>query len=439
MFDFPNAPSNGQQVQGSAGQIYAWDGVKWKAQMPPGPLAVNQGGTGVNNVAAAPWVELTGDAMTGLLTLSGDPTAPLHAATRQYVDSKSISFPVTVPQGGTGAVTLPVTIPGGPGPPALTGAFLLGNGTNPVAPDTTTTSTIGGITYPGANIHMVSAVNGATNIFQMWRSAGTLAAPTPIVNGIPLGTFQWGGYDGTWWYPGMAQISVSPTEDWSGTKHGTSMSLYITKTGSNNTFAGMTIDGTGRVTMSDKMTVVGDAPTMMVRAGSGNYAGIMLRRNNGNADQHDWEILEGNDGTFEIRTINDAYSAANSALRAVRAASGVGVAEIVSDAPKFSIGGGASAGFNGYVKLFNGLILQWGYSGGAGGGQGVTITLPIPFPNALLSVTANLDGDPGPGNSLSCTVASINASSFAAYPRYSNSGGYVGNATQGIHWMAVGY
>lgn len=33
-------------------------------------------------------VEKTGDTMTGPLTLSGDPTSNLHAATKQYIDSK---------------------------------------------------------------------------------------------------------------------------------------------------------------------------------------------------------------------------------------------------------------------------------------------------------------------------------------------------------------
>jgi hypothetical protein len=32
-------------------------------------------------------VPSTGGAMTGALTLHGDPTAPLHAATKQYVDN----------------------------------------------------------------------------------------------------------------------------------------------------------------------------------------------------------------------------------------------------------------------------------------------------------------------------------------------------------------
>lgn len=38
------------------------------------------------------YVEVTGDTMTGALTLSGDPTSDLHAATKQYVDNASPSF-----------------------------------------------------------------------------------------------------------------------------------------------------------------------------------------------------------------------------------------------------------------------------------------------------------------------------------------------------------
>ena len=39
-------------------------------------------------VIGAPYVLKAGDAMTGLLTLSGDPTNATHAATKQYVDAE---------------------------------------------------------------------------------------------------------------------------------------------------------------------------------------------------------------------------------------------------------------------------------------------------------------------------------------------------------------
>lgn len=345
MFDFPNAPTNGQQVQGGAGQIYAWDGVKWAAQMPPGPLPVSQG--------------------------------------------------------GTGAVTLPVTVPGGPGPPALTGAFLLGHDANPVTPASTTTSIIGSTASPGANLNLVSAVNGASNVFQFWRATGTLAAPGPITNGIPLGVIYFGGYDGTWWYPYMAQISVSPTEDWSGTKHGTTMSFYITKTGTNNTSVGMTLDGNGALNLKAA------APSLVLNDSSGNNLNsIMFQRNNGATDQKRWEIFSVSDGRFIIRAINDAYSASTDAISITRAASGTGVAGI------------------GFAGMLNGPQISLSYPGNfstntwaleiqGSGGQEATIALHRPSAYATLfglgannhimiggwSVgTGRFDFDPGSGN-----------------------------------------
>jgi hypothetical protein len=60
-------------------------------------------------------VNLAGDVMTGLLTLSGAPTAPLHAATKAYVDAKpagnivafnsyAVSQTITIPAGATKAM-----------------------------------------------------------------------------------------------------------------------------------------------------------------------------------------------------------------------------------------------------------------------------------------------------------------------------------------------
>ena len=52
--------------------------------------------TVTNNIATK--VSKAGDTMTGLLTLSGNPTANLHAATKQYVDSE-----ITANSGGSGS------------------------------------------------------------------------------------------------------------------------------------------------------------------------------------------------------------------------------------------------------------------------------------------------------------------------------------------------
>src|SRR5262249_12277475 len=47
---------------------------------------------GRKNLAWVRGVQLAGDAMTGLLVLSGDPTAALGAATKQYMDSRAVRY-----------------------------------------------------------------------------------------------------------------------------------------------------------------------------------------------------------------------------------------------------------------------------------------------------------------------------------------------------------
>jgi C1q domain len=63
-----------------------------KEAAPTYPITISQGGTGATTASGARIslgvIAKTGDTMTGLLTLSTDPTLPLHAATKQYVDAK---------------------------------------------------------------------------------------------------------------------------------------------------------------------------------------------------------------------------------------------------------------------------------------------------------------------------------------------------------------
>jgi hypothetical protein len=63
---------------------------------------IGQGG-GIAPEELATKVSKSGDTMTGDLTLRGDPTADLHAATKQYVDN-------AVANGGGGIVELPGTL-----------------------------------------------------------------------------------------------------------------------------------------------------------------------------------------------------------------------------------------------------------------------------------------------------------------------------------------
>ena len=89
---------------------------------------------------------------------------------------------------------------------------------------------------------------------------------------------------------------------------------------------------------------------------------------------------------------------------------------------------------NGYQKLPNGMIIQWG---GATfrettGVTGEVITLPIAFPNAFLRITGT-DGGFG-ANAVGITT--IGKSQFRCWGRIVSSGAF---SDTGFHWIAIGY
>jgi hypothetical protein len=69
-FDFPNTPTNGQQVTGPNGAVYTWDGTKW-----------------TTSTATAPYVLKAGDTMTGALVLPANASAALQAVPKQQLDA----------------------------------------------------------------------------------------------------------------------------------------------------------------------------------------------------------------------------------------------------------------------------------------------------------------------------------------------------------------
>jgi hypothetical protein len=80
--DFPSNPTNGQTYTPPSGRpTYTWNGYAWATTGTAGPPA------GVD------YVDIAGDTMTGFLTLSADPVAPLHAATKQYIDVRAVPPP----------------------------------------------------------------------------------------------------------------------------------------------------------------------------------------------------------------------------------------------------------------------------------------------------------------------------------------------------------
>src|SRR5580698_1592117 len=71
MIDFPASPTVGQQFT-AANVTWTWDGTKWTA-------------AGISG----PFLPLTGGTLTGPLALAADPTIPLGASTKEYVDARA--------------------------------------------------------------------------------------------------------------------------------------------------------------------------------------------------------------------------------------------------------------------------------------------------------------------------------------------------------------
>jgi hypothetical protein len=116
-YNFPDNPTDGQQTPDGNwiydGTLGVWKPVAGSAadyvlkagDTMVGPLEVPAGATGNQVPRQGEVVPLAGGVtMTGLLTLSGAPTAPNHAATKLYADT--LPFLSSDPTGVTGAAAI---------------------------------------------------------------------------------------------------------------------------------------------------------------------------------------------------------------------------------------------------------------------------------------------------------------------------------------------
>jgi hypothetical protein len=125
MIDFPNSPTVGQSFT-AAGVTWVWDGVKWNvnniagsqfiivsATPPTSPIIGSlwwdtiggqlyvyysdgtsaQWVTAINQGFGGLYLPLVGGILTGPLLLAADPTLPLGAATKEYVDALNTTLP----------------------------------------------------------------------------------------------------------------------------------------------------------------------------------------------------------------------------------------------------------------------------------------------------------------------------------------------------------
>ncbi len=91
---------------------------------------------------------------------------------------------------------------------------------------------------------------------------------------------------------------------------------------------------------------------------------------------------------------------------------------------------GSSIATNGWTRLVNGMIMQWGITGTIGAGATATVTFPLAFPNAgyfatNIPVSVNLVGQCAP------TVVTLGTTTFT----FQNQTGI----TNTFRWFAIGY
>lgn len=93
-------------------------------------------------------------------------------------------------------------------------------------------------------------------------------------------------------------------------------------------------------------------------------------------------------------------------------------------------------GQNGYYKLPDGLLIQWGYS--ADSGSSKTIYLPVYFYDSNYSVITNVLLFRDEPSVFSIHIRFKYTSNFIVKNRYHNYNNTAGDARDGFHWIAIG-
>ena len=90
-----------------------------------------------------------------------------------------------------------------------------------------------------------------------------------------------------------------------------------------------------------------------------------------------------------------------------------------------------STSSSGYIKMFGGLIIQWGKTGYLGTSSTQSVTFPISFPNACLTVTNGIEAT-GTNPSYGWTQSSPSTTGITFYSRN-------GVPASGALYIAIGY
>ena len=170
-FDFPPSPAVGTlypAVAIAGTPQYRWNGTEWTAA----------------TLDPAGYVRKSGDAMTGALSLAGDPTQALHAVPKQYLDGQKQrislaggkSFDVQVPAGAELARLTALVRPTSAAPIALVVQLSVAAGVFRGTAGDYVTSGL----YNNSNAATIGAVHNAVIYTGMLASSGHDNASVPV-------------------------------------------------------------------------------------------------------------------------------------------------------------------------------------------------------------------------------------------------------------------
>jgi hypothetical protein len=177
--------------------------------------------TNTTQLATTAYVKSQNYAPLASPPFTGVPTAPTPAtadnsttlATTAFVKA-NVPVPLTVPLGGTGVTTLPVTFSTGLQVGAPPGADQGAGSINAQAVFAGSATGLAAYAAPG----IIAASVGNSNYYAMGYN-GTAAAPTATVSGNYLGSYGFGGYGTAAWHAPIG-ISTYATENWTDTNTG---------------------------------------------------------------------------------------------------------------------------------------------------------------------------------------------------------------------------